>query len=144
MYIHETAIMKLIDNIMLVPVQLISENKANAQCLCEERSDMIILNGIALSKILPRMESWPLSLVGSIVEANPLGIASDCFAGLCNASQRQPWGTLPGSPTLRLPFLYSLWFKLIYIFSFFYYNKMFVLSLSNKQFQEVLWTNESF
>ena len=43
-------------------------------------------------KILPRMGLWSLALVGIIVEARPLGIASDCSAGLRNASQRQQHG----------------------------------------------------
>ena len=45
-------------------------------------------------KTLPKLEPLSLSLHGIIVEAIPLGIASDCSAGLRNASQRHHTGEI--------------------------------------------------
>jgi len=42
------------------------------------KAGVTIPNGIASSKTVPRMGAWSLELVGIIVEAIPIGIASDC------------------------------------------------------------------
>ena len=66
---------------------------------------LAILIGMASRKRLPRMESWSLSLLRIIVEAMPIGIASDC----CVASLL----AMPRNDTFRAinASLCSLWFN---------------------------------
>ena len=66
------------------------------------KADVTIPNGIASSKTVPRMGAWSLELVGIIVEAIPIGIASDAF-GMPRNDSLGGILRLPDTPAPRFP-----------------------------------------